>query len=203
MPEGRPVVKPAGGHRYTVTYRSERAGGEGPSRYSPGLGLTPNRLLNAPFDFWHPTGNFEGRPLVVVFFLLDMDFLLYAVSVQRGDAHISGLRLRSTTSLKPSDPAREHTDSLPRPEHGQRNSAPAARRQRTVVSSLWSSVRDDRPRARGPAVQIGTAIAAGLTVRSVEVADAAEPVPRGEAGAGHDLQRLGEEDGALVRHEMP
>jgi len=35
-------------------------------------------------------GNFEGRPLVVVFLLLDMDFLLYEVSVQRGDAHSHG-----------------------------------------------------------------------------------------------------------------
>ena len=31
----------------------------------------------------------KHRPLAVVLFLLDMDYLLYEMSVQRGDAHIS------------------------------------------------------------------------------------------------------------------
>ena len=38
-------------------------------------------------------GNFEGRPLGVVFFLLDMDHLLYEMSVQRGDARLVALRV--------------------------------------------------------------------------------------------------------------
>jgi hypothetical protein len=49
---------------------------------------------------------------------------------------ISGLRRRSTNSSKSSDRGEEETDSVPRPEHHQRNSAAGLRRRVHQILTL-------------------------------------------------------------------
>ena len=65
----------------------------------------PTSTMGRPSSSTIPTGsrrnsggNFEDRPLAALLFLLDMDYLLYEMSIQRGDAQLNNAeRAQATT----------------------------------------------------------------------------------------------------------